>query len=154
MHLNGPALVDYQLGRLNRLFRIILPKNPFYAAKLSGLPRELSSLEQFESFPFTFKEELVDGAIDSKYAANLTWDPGAYSRLHRTSGTRGRPLIVLDTQDDWDWWMTGWEYVLDAARLTCEDRVLMAFSFGPFIGFWSAYDAVVRRGALCARRVD
>ena len=24
----------------------------------------------------------------------------------------------------------------------------MAFSFGPFIGFWSAYDAVAARGAM------
>ncbi|MGI9519379.1 MAG: phenylacetate--CoA ligase family protein, partial [Pirellulaceae bacterium] len=29
-------------------------------------------------------------------------------------------------------------------------RVLMAFSFGPFIGFWSAYDAVIHRQALVA----
>jgi phenylacetate-CoA ligase len=28
------------------------------------------------------------------------------------------------------------------------DRVVMAFSFGPFIGFWSAYDAVAARCAM------
>ena len=38
--------------------------------------------------------------------------------------------------------------MLDSADLTSDDRVLMAFSFGPFIGFWSAFDAVAERGAM------
>ena len=44
--------------------------------------------------------------------------------------------------------MEAWQYVLDSAGLTSDDRVLMAFSFGPFIGFWSAFDAVAERGAM------
>lgn len=150
MQLDEQALVRYQFQRFNQLLRNVLPANQFYANKLSGLVQEISSIEQLESLPFTFKEELVDGAIDSRYAANLTWPPEKYVRLHRTSGTRGRPLIVLDTAEDWDWWMNCWKYVLDASDVTADDRVLMAFSFGPFIGFWSAYDAVIQRGALCA----
>ena len=58
------------------------------------------------------------------------------------------PLDVLDTAEDWRWWIDCWQYVLDAADLGVEDRVAMAFSFGPFIGFWSAYDAAVKRGCL------
>jgi len=150
MNLDGPALAEYQTQRLNQLLENVLPANRFYSTKLSGLAKPLSSLDELETFPFTFKEELVDGAIDSKYAANLTWPPEHYVRLHRTSGTRGRPLIVLDTNEDWQWWMNCWDYVLDACEITAEDRVLMAFSFGPFIGFWSAYDAVIGRKALCA----
>ena len=37
---------------------------------------------------------------------------------------------------------------LDAAEVTPHDRVLLAFSFGPFIGFWSAHDAAIARGSL------
>ena len=65
-----------------------------------------------------------------------------------TSGTHGRPLAVLDTPDDWQWWIDCWQFVLDAAEMTPSDRALLAFSFGPFIGFWSAFDALVARGAL------
>ena len=57
---------------------------------------------------------------------------------------------MLDTAKDWEWWMDAWQYVLDAADINQNDRVVTAFSFGPFIGFWSAYDAVHRRGALVA----
>jgi phenylacetate-CoA ligase len=78
----------------------------------------------------------------------LTFDRDRYCRFHRTSGTTGRPLAVLDTFDDWQWWMEGWQYVLDAAGVKESDCVLMAFSFGPFVGFWSAFDASVERGCL------
>ncbi len=148
--LGEQPLAEYQIAKLNRLLDGVLPENKFYQTKFSGLPRHVKSLEQLQDFPYTFKEELVDGAIDSKFAANLTWPPERYVRLHRTSGTRGRPLIVLDTAEDWHWWMNCWQYVLDAGPIDSNDRVLMAFSFGPFIGFWSAYDACVQRGALVA----
>ncbi|MEX2092605.1 MAG: phenylacetate--CoA ligase family protein, partial [Pirellulales bacterium] len=55
---------------------------------------------------------------------------------------------VLDTPEDWQWWIDCWQFVLDAAEMTRSDRALLAFSFGPFIGFWSAFDAIVARGAL------
>jgi phenylacetate-CoA ligase len=57
-------------------------------------------------------------------------------------------MAVLDTAEDWQWWLDGWQFVLDAAEVGPQDRALMAFSFGPFIGFWSANDALVQRGAM------
>ncbi len=53
----------------------------------------------------------------------------------------------MDTTEDWQWWSNAWQHVLSAAEVTASDRVFMAFSFGPFIGFWSAYEACVQRGA-------
>src|SRR5690606_8514313 len=46
------------------------------------------------------------------------------------------------------WWIDTWQFVLDAAAIESADRVFMAFSFGPFIGFWSAHDACTARGAM------
>ena len=57
-------------------------------------------------------------------------------------------MVVLDTADDWRWWIDSWQYVLDAAEITSDDTIMMAFSFGPFIGFWSANDAATARGCL------
>jgi phenylacetate-CoA ligase len=71
-----------------------------------------------------------------------------YRRYHRTSGTRGRPMVILDTPSDWQWWIDTWQYVLDACQISRNDRVLMAFSFGPFIGFWSAHDACLHRDCM------
>jgi len=151
-HWDRKCLHAYQCERLNELLSVVLPENRFYAKKLADVAGDkIDSLERLGEFPFTTKDELNDLSHNAVgYAANLTWDVDRYCRFHRTSGTRGRPMIVLDTADDWQWWMEGWQYVLDQAKLTEADRVVMAFSFGPFIGFWSAFDAATERGALVA----
>lgn len=137
-----------KLKRLNDLLAAIIPYNKFYTEKLGSKQTSISALEQLANFPLTTKQELVNDQDPAGFARNLTFPPDAYSRFHRTSGTHGRPMIVLDTQNDWNWWMEAWQYVLDSASLSPSDRVLMAFSFGPFIGFWSAFDAAVERGAM------
>ncbi|MCA9246623.1 MAG: phenylacetate--CoA ligase family protein [Planctomycetales bacterium] len=134
--------------RLNRLLEAILPENNFYADKLAGVSWPLRSLEELAAWPLTTKHELVQHSPDGSRAANGTFEVDAYARFHQTSGTSGRPMVVLDTAEDWRWWVQGWQYVLDAAEITAADRTLLAFSFGPFIGFWSAHDALVERGAL------
>ncbi len=139
----------HQLGRLQALFQEILPTNPFYAEKFAGHCVSLASCDDLRHLPFTTKAELISASQDG-FAANRTYPLERYVRFHRTSGTHGKPLVVLDTAEDWQWWLAGWQFVLDAADLQARDRVVMAFSFGPFIGFWSAYDACVARGALVA----
>src|SRR5207248_10429434 len=80
----------------------------------------------------------------------LTFPLEAYTRVHQTSGTSGgAPLRWLDTAESWEWWTRIWaEQVLPAADVTDRDRVFLAFSFGPFIGFWSAFAGAERVGAL------
>lgn len=145
-----------QLAALNRLLEKILPHNRFYAEKLcEALTRSLGSpsgplrsLDDLNQLPFTFKDELLNPQHSGDLAANLTFAPDRYARYHQTSGTRGRPIVVLDTREDWQWWMDCWQFVLDAADIKPGDTVFMAFSFGPFVGFWSAFDAAVERGCL------
>jgi phenylacetate-CoA ligase len=139
----------HQLARLNQLLQEILPQNDFYAEKFAGLTGPLTSLDQLRQLPLTCKQELHSDH-PAGFAANRTYPLFQYVRFHRTSGTRGRPLAVLDTNQDWQWWLDTWQYVLDAAGVRAADHVVMAFSFGPFIGFWSAYDACVDRGVLVA----
>jgi phenylacetate-CoA ligase len=146
--LDRPALSQLQLEKLNRLLSDAQTNNEFYQRKLAGCPKQLSSVDQLAELPITTKEELQPPVGDEPFAANRTFPVDQYVRCHQTSGTRGRPLVVLDTADDWQWWIESWQYVLDAAQVTPSDRVLLAFSFGPFIGFWSAFDSLTARGAL------
>lgn len=135
-----------QLALLNGLLATILPANRFYADKLAGVG-PLASLDELERLPFTYKVELLD-VREGELAANLTWPLDRYLRFHQTSGTRGRPIAVLDTAEDWSWWIDCWQHVLDAAEIEPSDRLMLAFSFGPFVGFWSAFDAALARGCL------
>jgi phenylacetate-CoA ligase len=141
-------LSEYQLARFNALLKAILPTNEFYARKLANFPRELTAVEQLAELPFTTKEDLSADTGSPLTPANLTWPVERYVRYHQTSGTRGRPLPVLDTVEDWQWWVNCWQYVLDTAGVTEHDRAMLAFSFGPFIGFWTAHDALLERGAM------
>ncbi|MDX1948396.1 MAG: phenylacetate--CoA ligase family protein [Pirellulaceae bacterium] len=146
--LSRDELARHQLARLNELLRETLPHNRFYAEKLGQVELPLTSLDALQRLPFTTKDELVTAPHAGEFAANLTYPLERYIRYHHTSGTRGRPLPVLDTAEDWRWWTESWQFVLDAAEVGPEDRVFLAFSFGPFIGFWSAHDAAVERGTM------
>jgi phenylacetate-CoA ligase len=148
MQLDRGALAALQLQKLNCLLGQVLPGNEFYRRKLASCPTRLESLDQLASLPHTSKEELQPEAGGEPFAANRSYTTDRYVRCHQTSGTRGRPLVVLDTAEDWKWWIDCWQYVLDAAEVAQSDRALLAFSFGPFIGFWSAFDALAARGTL------
>ena len=137
-----------KLERLRSLMRTILPANRFYAVKLARVSPELESLAALADWPFTFKEELVEAAALAGQPANLTWPADRYVRFHQTSGTHGRPLPVFDTADDWAWWMEIWRLILDRGGLRAGDRVLVASSFGPYVGFWSAFDAALARNVM------
>jgi phenylacetate-CoA ligase len=141
----APAdLEQLQLSKLNDLLAMLQRDNPFYASKLRGAPRRLESLDQLDELPLTSKDELAK----AEPAATRTFPAAEFVRFHQTSGTHGRPLQILDTAADWQWWIDCWQFVLDSAGVTADDRAMLAFSFGPFVGFWSAHDALVARGAL------
>src|SRR5262245_33116440 len=143
------ARAEHQLGRLNGLLQEVLPVNRFYAAKLGPLPYDLG-WEDFRRLPFTTKAELVeDQARSPPFGSLATYPAEEYVTWHQTSGTTGRPLVVCDTRESWDWWSDCWQSVYAAAGVTRADRIFFAFSFGPFIGFWSAHEAAQRLGALC-----
>jgi phenylacetate-CoA ligase len=146
--LDRAALAELQLEKLNRLLVIVSAESELYRRKLAGCPTKLASLDELSQLPHTTKDELQPVVGDEPFAANGTYPPDRYVRCHQTSGTRGRPLVVLDTAEDWQWWIYCWQFVLDAAHVAPRDRAMLAFSFGPFIGFWSAFDALVARGAL------
>src|ERR1051326_1993384 len=142
---------EHQLARLQLGLTRILPANRFYEEKLlkGRASVSMDSLAELMSFPFTTKPELAaDQEAHPLFGSNLTYPMSDYIRLHQTSGTTGRPLKVLDTQESWNWWAECWISVYRAAGVSRDDIVFLAFGFGPFIGFWSAYEGAKRIGAL------
>ncbi|HXD86800.1 MAG TPA: AMP-binding protein [Urbifossiella sp.] len=142
-----------QFEPLRRLLAEVLPANRFYAKKFAEIgvaARDLRSLDDLARLPFTCKSELAaDQAAHPPYGTALTYPIERYSRLHQTSGTStGRPLRWLDTPESWEAVLRCWQIAFPIMGLTPRDRVFFPFSFGPFIGFWSAFEAASRFGAL------
>ena len=138
-------IARHQADRLAALFRTILPANRFYARKLANV-----SLDKWDCVPFTTKAELLEDQADQPpYGTNLTFPVEQYSRLHQTSGTSGKPLRWLDTPASWSAQLDRWNGLFRIVGLRPGDRLLFAFSFGPFLGFWTAFEAAARLGYLC-----
>ena len=151
--LGREALTQIQVKKLQMMLAPVLESNSFYRRKLrdAGLahPQQIRSLDDLRQLPFTTKQELsADQAAHPRYGSNLTFPRARYTRIHQTSGTTGDPLCCLDTDESWNWWARCWAAVYEAAGVTTRDRIFFAFSFGPFIGFWAAYQGAQHFGAL------
>ncbi len=147
------GLEDCQLESLRNLVAEVAATNPFYRARwaAAAVDTEVRSLADFNArIPFTWKHELIaDQSAHPPYGTNLTYPLERYSRCHGTSGSTGHPLRWLDTTESWNWMLGNWSRVYDAAGVGRGDRVFFAFSFGPFLGFWTAFESALKRGCLC-----
>src|SRR5258707_329222 len=139
-----------QFAKLRTLLAA-LPSNPFYARKYAECGMDFKSVEDFIArAPFTTKQELVEDQREHPpFGSNLTFPIGRYTRFCQTSGSTGQPIRWLDTPESWNWMVDNWIKVFESAGVTAQDRVFTAFSFGPFLGFWLAFEAAERMGCLC-----
>ncbi len=142
-----------QLGRLRALVGELVKGNPFYRERLAkaGLSSGPTSLQEYVAkLPFTTKMDLVwDREEFPPYGSNLTYPLASYSRFCQSSGTTRGPLPTLDTTESWSALLDCWDRVYAAAGVSPRARIFFAFSFGPFLGFWTAFEAATRRGNLC-----
>lgn len=143
----------HPLEALRDVLTQVFAANGFYQEKLSqagcfDLP---NSIEEFtRTIPFTTKADLVeDQAMVPPYGTNHSFPLESYTRCHQTSGTSGKPLRWLDTPQSWSAMVEDWAEVFRQAGVQPGDRVLFAFSFGPFLGFWLAFEAAQTLGCLC-----
>jgi phenylacetate-CoA ligase len=148
-----PGLREKQLNRLRGLLGELLPANRFYKEKFqqAGFDGRISSLDEFFArAPFTLKRELIeDQEQHPPYGTNLTYPLARYTRFNQTSGTTRAPMRWLDTPESWAWMLGNWDTVYRAAGVGADDHIFFAFSFGPFLGFWTAFESAVRMGAMC-----
>lgn len=146
------AIEEDQARKVQSLVQALLTSNRFYAAKLraADVNRSPENLREFcARVPFTFKAELIDDQTrNPPFGSNLTFAVEEYNRFHQTSGTTDKPMSWLDTPESWDWVVECWTRIYRSAGISRQDRVFFPFSFGPFLGFWGAFDAAARMGCL------
>ncbi|MCG8407463.1 MAG: AMP-binding protein [Phycisphaerales bacterium] len=146
--LDRNRLSELQNRKFAAMLEHVLRTNAFYQRKLNA--ESTNAVFDFHQLPFTTRREIQqDQAGHPPYGTNLTYPADAYVRFHQTSGTSGAPMRWLDRAEDWAWWKRCWGVIYRAAGVTDQDRFIFPFSFGPFIGFWAAFESAVSLGNLC-----
>lgn len=140
-----------QWRKLRSLVLHLATSEGFYAHKFRQHGVRVTSMNRIEDFiqqvPFTTKSELLQDRLDHPpFGSNLTRPFDQYTRFCQTSGTSsGQPMAWLDTVESWEAMLECWRRVFDGAELARgRDRIFFAFSFGPFLGFWTAFEAAAR----------
>ncbi len=145
-------MTRWQTQRLREQVRHAATRSPFYRRKLRAAgvnPASVRSLEDLRRLPFTTKDELKDNqAAKPPWGDVLAVPLAEVLRVHLTSATTGRPLAVLDTQDDWRGFYHSYARSLHAFGVRPTDMVMAAFSYGPWIGYWSGFYAAQDLGCL------
>jgi phenylacetate-CoA ligase len=140
-----------QWRKLRSIVLNLATTDSFYGKKIREWELKVSRLNRIDDFiaqvPFTTKADIqADRADNPPFGTNLTRAIHQYTRFCQTSGTStGQPMAWLDTPESWEAMLKCWQRVFEAAGLVKgRDRIFFAFSFGPFLGFWTAYEAAAK----------
>ncbi len=155
--LNREQLEVLQRERLQALVGGPIASNAFWQAHLQSAgvgdlaqwAAGLGSGTGLGDLPVCSKQDLVtDQAAHPPYGSNFSQPLSSYTRLHQTSGTTGHPLRWLDTPEAWSNVLDAWSQIFRIAGVESSDVFAFPFSFGPFIGFWAAFEGAVAAGHL------
>lgn len=120
-----------QLTLVNERIKALIASGSFYGKKLkeAGIT-SVDSAEAFEELPFSEKGDLRDA-----YPLGLMTAPEKdIVRIHSSSGTTGKPVIIPYTAKDVDDWAIMFKRCYEMAGITDEDRIQVT----PGYGLWTA----------------
>ena len=134
VQLYSPEISDKStLSKLKSLLRRVADGSPFYQKKFREANvdiEEIETLEDLTKLPFTNKEELRDA-----YPLGLQAVPDSeVVRIHSSSGTTGKPVIIPYTRKDVDVWAEMMMRCYMLAGLKNLDRIQIT----PGYGLWTA----------------
>jgi len=98
---NSAEREKLQSERLHSMLRAVLATNKFYRDKYAGQGiDQIESTAELGTLPFTTKSDLVQNQVDHPpFGCDLTYPLENYIRIHQTSGTTGKPMYWLDTEE-------------------------------------------------------
>jgi phenylacetate-CoA ligase len=139
-------LAKLQLRRLQSTVAWVYERVPYYRDALDALgvkPRDVKSLDDVRLLPFTDKTALRDTYPFGMFAVPME----KVVRVHSSSGTTGKPIVVGYTRGDLNTWSECTARVASSAGVVESDRVQMAFLYGMFTGGWGMHYGIERIGA-------
>jgi phenylacetate-CoA ligase len=140
------ALHELQLRRLQMTVAWVWERVGYYRTQLEerGVrPRDIKTLDDVRLLPFTDKSALRDTYPFGMFAVPLD----EVVRVHSSSGTTGKPIVVGYTRGDINTWTECTARVSAAAGVHRGDLAQMAFLYGMFTGGWGMHYGIERIGA-------
>ena len=140
------ALQQLQLRRLQMTVSWVYERVGYYRDRLDELgvrPRDIRSRDDVRRLPFTDKTALRDTYPYGMFALPLE----EVVRVHSSSGTTGKPIVVGYSRGDINTWTELTARVAAAAGVHRGDLVQMAFLYGMFTGGWGMHYGIERLGA-------
>jgi len=131
--LARPDLEKLQTDRLSRLVQNLTQRVPFYKKLLSEAgvkPESVKSVKDLHNLPFTRKSDLRENYPFGLFAEPLN----KVSRLHASSGTKGKPTVVGYTAQDIKTWSEVCARSLAAAGAKPGDIIQNSYGYGLFTG--------------------
>lgn len=140
-----------QWRKLRGIVMHLATSDSFYGRRFREWGVRTMAMNRLEDFvakiPPTVKADILQDRIEHPpFGTNLMKPLSHYTRFCATSGTStGQPMAWIDTPESWETMLACWRRVYEAAALEKgKDRLLFAFSFGPFLGFWTAFEAAAK----------
>jgi len=127
------ALEALQLKRLKKTVARVYEKVPFYQRKFKEMgitPDDIQSLADLAKLPFTVKTDLRDNYPFDMFSVPMK----DIVRVHASSGTTGKPIVVSYTKKDIATWSELMARTLSSAGVTKDDIVHNAYGYGLFTG--------------------
>ena len=106
-------------------------------------PADVRTLDDVQKLPFTQKTDLRDTYPYGLFAVPMK----DVVRLHASSGTTGKPIVVGYTQDDLDVWSSVMLRSFVATGMHAGDVLQNAYGYGLFTGGLGAHYGAERLGA-------
>ena len=135
-----------QSQRLSATVKRVYDNVPFYREKMlaAGItPDDIQTVEDLKKLPFSYKQDLRDTYPYGLFAVPLK----DVIRLHASSGTTGKQIVVGYTANDMEVWDTCVARALTAAGCTEEDIVHVSYGYGLFTGGLGADGGARKIGA-------
>ena len=132
-YLPVAQLQQVQLQRLQSVVKRAYEHVPLFRQRLeerSLKPEDIRSLEDIRRLPFTVKNDLRDTYPFGLFASPMQ----EIVRLHASSGTTGKPIVVAYTQADLEVWTSVMVRSFAACGMHQGDIVQNAYGYGLFTG--------------------
>jgi phenylacetate-CoA ligase len=145
-YLPLPQMRQLQLARLRAVAARAYQNVQLYRTRMDERslgPESLCDPSDLGRFPFTTKADLRDTYPFGLFASPMS----EVVRLHASSGTTGKPIVVAYTRADLDVWTNVMVRAFAACGLTHGDVVQNAYGYGLFTGGLGAHYGAEALGA-------